>query len=92
MSSDLTQEIKEVLAWYADPEHYDSEMHCRHCSGQRWSADYSLVDRDSGAMARELLKVLDPQPKKCMACNGSGRYDSTGSPPCGACNGTGFEE
>jgi hypothetical protein len=27
--------------------------------------------------------------KKCMACNGSGKYDSNGSPPCGACDGTG---
>lgn len=28
----------------------------------------------------------------CSACNGSGRYDNTGSPKCGACNGTGREE
>jgi len=26
---------------------------------------------------------------KCTACNGSGRYDNDGSPPCGACEGTG---
>ncbi len=25
----------------------------------------------------------------CTACSGSGRYDSTGSPKCGLCNGTG---
>lgn len=25
----------------------------------------------------------------CTACNGSGRYDHNGSPPCGACGGTG---
>lgn len=25
----------------------------------------------------------------CVACNGSGRYDHNGSPPCGACGGTG---
>ena len=30
-----------------------------------------------------------PTPKPCVACNGSGRYDSTGSPKCSACNGTG---
>ena len=30
-----------------------------------------------------------PTPNPCVACNGSGRYDSTGSPKCGACNGTG---
>jgi DnaJ-class molecular chaperone len=26
---------------------------------------------------------------QCVACNGSGRYDHNGSPPCGACGGTG---
>lgn len=29
--------------------------------------------------------------RKCTACNGSGRYDSTNSPACGICNGTGKE-
>lgn len=29
---------------------------------------------------------------KCGACNGSGRYDNTGSPPCGCCNGTGKDK
>ena len=28
---------------------------------------------------------------KCEACNGSGRYDHNGSPPCGGCDGTGKE-
>lgn len=28
--------------------------------------------------------------KKCVACNGSGRYDVNGSPKCVACNGTGL--
>ena len=28
---------------------------------------------------------------KCSACNGTGRYDNTGSPPCGSCKGTGEE-
>jgi DnaJ-class molecular chaperone len=27
---------------------------------------------------------------KCVACNGSGRYDSFNSPRCGCCGGTGF--
>ena len=26
---------------------------------------------------------------KCVACNGSGRYDNTGSPACGCCDGSG---
>ena len=29
--------------------------------------------------------------RPCIACNGSGIYDNTGSPPCGACEGTGKE-
>lgn len=28
---------------------------------------------------------------RCIACNGSGHYDSGGSPPCGACGGSGKE-
>jgi DnaJ-class molecular chaperone len=27
--------------------------------------------------------------KECIACNGSGYYDNTGSPKCSSCNGTG---
>lgn len=29
--------------------------------------------------------------QRCTACNGSGYYDNTGSPCCGACDGTGKE-
>ncbi len=29
--------------------------------------------------------------RPCSACNGSGRYDSTDSPECGGCEGTGKE-
>lgn len=29
--------------------------------------------------------------RKCVACNGSGRYDNNGSPKCGGCDGTGKE-
>ena len=28
----------------------------------------------------------------CSACSGSGYYDDNGSPPCGACDGTGREK
>lgn len=28
---------------------------------------------------------------KCGACNGSGKYDTNGSPDCSWCNGTGTE-
>jgi hypothetical protein len=30
--------------------------------------------------------------RRCVACNGSGHYDTTGSPPCAACCGTGLRE
>lgn len=30
--------------------------------------------------------------KVCVACSGSGRYDSDGAPPCGACGGAGLVE
>ncbi len=29
--------------------------------------------------------------RNCTACNGSGHYDSNGSPRCGCCDGTGKE-
>ncbi len=29
--------------------------------------------------------------KKCTACNGSGHYDSVGSPKCSCCDGAGVE-
>ena len=29
--------------------------------------------------------------RPCSACSGSGIYDNTGSPKCGACEGTGKE-
>lgn len=36
-----------------------------------------------------LGRKLMPTPKKCVACDGVGRYDDTGSPKCASCNGTG---
>ena len=33
---------------------------------------------------------LVPKPKVCLACNGSGKYDVSGSPKCASCNGTGI--
>lgn len=30
--------------------------------------------------------------KVCYACNGSGYYDTDGSPPCSCCSGTGKKE
>lgn len=30
--------------------------------------------------------------QSCIACNGSGYYDHSGSPKCGSCGGTGKEK
>lgn len=37
-------------------------------------------------------RALVEQVKPCLACNGSGRYDTTNSPRCASCNGTGQEK
>lgn len=50
-----------------------------------------LVNNDFVIAKNEPLKLTDPKPKPCSACNGSGYYDTKGSPKCGACNGTGKE-
>ena len=59
-----------------------------------WHADDSDIIDDDRPIAvisfgeeRELW--FRENVSKCYACNGSGRYDNTGSPPCGACGGTG---
>jgi DnaJ-class molecular chaperone len=38
---------------------------------------------------KEYLKQHGKKLIICGACNGSGRYDHNGSPPCGLCQGTG---
>lgn len=45
----------------------------------------------SAKYIREVTPVEAITPKNCVACSGSGRYDTTGSPVCEACNGTGLE-
>lgn len=46
------------------------------------------------SVREELLRRLDSDSigSRCVACNGSGRYDSAGSPPCGACAGSGYSD
>ncbi len=41
--------------------------------------------------AKEYNERKGTKQRKCICCNGSGRYDHNGSPPCGACDGTGKE-
>jgi len=40
------------------------------------------------ALGKQLAESK-PKERKCYACNGSGHYDTNGSPKCGACGGTG---
>lgn len=44
------------------------------------------MKRKDCIVQREPKKELD---NRCIACNGSGKYDHNGSPKCDACNGTG---
>lgn len=39
-----------------------------------------------------IVQKLKFEEKKCVACNGSGYYDTTNSPSCSSCNGTGKEK
>jgi DnaJ-class molecular chaperone len=58
-------------------------------SGVDWEGDFR---RDKKARTKHFDKsVKGWKLKICLACNGSGTYDSGGSPPCGSCNGTGKE-
>ncbi|WP_341744693.1 hypothetical protein [Azonexus hydrophilus] len=43
--------------------------------------------RQAIALGKKLVEGKQSEP--CVACNGSGRYDTAGSPKCSACNGSG---
>lgn len=48
------------------------------------------LNKKTRATTKEAMKKIKDKPSDvCVACSGSGRYDTTGSPKCGACNGTG---
>jgi len=46
-------------------------------------------ERKAERKAHKEKNVLGWKLVKCVACNGSGRYDSNGSPKCSSCEGTG---
>lgn len=50
-------------------------------------AGHTFAERKAKRIAAQQRPNLGP----CIACAGSGRYDSDGSPPCGSCDGTGIE-
>lgn len=57
-------------------------------------SNLSVDDENVISAIQVLLDIIEdesPQSKGkvCHACNGSGYYDSTGSPKCSACEGTG---
>lgn len=86
-NKDQLNQAVEVLKWYAKGENYTSNHN--HHTGH---GELSLVEIDGGERARTFLATEQQVKRKCMACNGSRYYDSHGSPPCGACDGTGYEE
>lgn len=43
------------------------------------------------AAGKKIATKAAAKQRTCIACNGSGRYDTTGSPKCSSCNGTGIE-
>lgn len=64
---------REHLGWHADDS--DSIDDGRPIAVVSFGAERELWFREN--------------PGVCYACNGSGRYDHNGSPPCASCNGTG---
>lgn len=54
---------------------------------------YGYTFRERKAHRKEYLFrfVYGWRFRACVACSGSGLYDSDGSPPCGGCGGTGKE-
>lgn len=48
-------------------------------------------ERKAARRERYLKYEFGRKLQACTACNGSGYYDSGGSPKCGACDGTGKE-
>lgn len=67
------EHAREHLGWHADDS--DSIDDTRPIAVISFGAERELWFRQN--------------PAKCVACNGSGRYDNTGSPLCEACDGTG---
>ncbi len=51
----------------------------------------TFQERKAERIAHFEKYVRGRKQRPCVACNGSGYYDSKGSPPCGACDGTGKE-
>lgn len=50
------------------------------------------IQKQAMKKAKERVLVEKNSIKKCVACNGSGYYDTTNSPTCSSCEGTGIEE
>lgn len=52
---------------------------------------YSFHERKKARTEYYLKEVYKFKLRKCLACNGSGYYDSNNSPACSSCEGTGKE-
>lgn len=55
---DPLQQALDALRWYADTQNYEYNLHCRHCSGDRWSDDFAAVEKDHGKRAQEALLAI----------------------------------
>jgi alkylated DNA repair dioxygenase AlkB len=70
-----------------------------HSDSLQWHSDNSPEMDDEKPIViltlgqeREIWFRKIPGEEKCVACNGTGIYDSEYQPPCGACKGTGKSE
>lgn len=59
---------------------------------RRKKFNMTYQQRKADRTQRYFKYVYGWKQRPCSACNGSGRYDNTGSPKCGACDGTGREK
>lgn len=50
---------------------------------------FELAERLSNIALVILSQFVEEKVLPCLACNGTGHYDNTGSPKCESCNGTG---
>ena len=55
------------------------------------TSGHNFHERKARRTAHYFARVYRWRLRACSACNGSGRYDATGSPACSACDGTGKE-
>lgn len=88
----MTEQINKakLIAWLNEQyaKHKPRNGYDEYHQGMQMMIDYTEQAVEEGLFDVSVAKKA----VKCVACNGSGHYDSNGSPPCGACDGTGVEQ